>query len=77
MFLWELVYIVAFKELLECFHSKVVSELIEQSIRHVKFEAFRTRILNVLYAVGNFHIFLFLEQIHIVLQSHLKIGFNQ
>ena len=76
MFLRDLVYIVAFKELLECFHSKVVRELIEQSIRHVKFEAFRTHILNVLYAAGNFHIFLFLEQINIVLQSHLKIGFN-
>ena len=40
--------------------------MIEQCIRHIKFEVFRTHVLNALYALVAFHVFLFLEQTNIV-----------
>ena len=43
--LWDIVYITAFKELLEyCLHSKIAIEVIEQSIKHIKFEVYRIHV---------------------------------
>ena len=50
--------------------------MIEQCIRHIKFEVFRTHVLNALYALVAFHVFLFLEQTNIVSKSKLKTGLN-
>ena len=48
----------------------------EQCIRHIKFEVFRTHVLNALYALVAFHVFLFLEQTNIVSKSKRKTGLN-
>ena len=53
--LWDIVCITAIKELLQCLHSRIVTELIEQSIRHFRFEVFRIHTWNKLYAVVNLH----------------------
>ena len=42
--LWDTIYTTAFEELQQCLHSKIVAELIEQNIRHFKFEVFRIHV---------------------------------